>query len=233
MLRVILLLAAAMLFVATAQSHASLLISIGNLDLKPASIGTVNVTVSSSDGSPIDLDAFGFHFAITRASGQGRLEFDPTQNDPFSRANYVFFQNSGDDTPRGQNPLGMVSTTNSPNNTYIGSDFTNDSSNVIVTTSKLLASLTFTDATSLPPTLNSTFQISLIQDINTFFLHDSSTTPVADPFQVVGGLVTFLSPFGSGTAVPEPSSLMMILLGGLPVGIATACKGYRQVWAVG
>ena len=194
------------------------MVSIGDLTLAPGGVGTTDVTVSSSDGTPVNLDSFGFNFQITNVSGQGRLEFTPAQTDPFSNSNYVFYLNSGDNTPPEQTALGTVlDHSNVPNDTYIGSDFTNDGSNANFTGSMLLAHLTFTAATTLPPVLGSTFQVSLIPDINTFFQYDSSTNPTTDSFTVAGGLVSIAS-------VPEPSSLLLAMIGGVPVLFAVARK---------
>jgi hypothetical protein len=222
MTRAMPLIAAAILLAATAPSRADFVVSIGNLVINTGGVGTLDVTLSSSDGTPMKLDSFGFDFEITRVSGEGRLEFTPTQNDPFFSSKYVFYLNSGDNTPAGQTPLGTVSSTKSPNDTNIGSDYTNDSANVSVTSSMLLAHLTFTDATSLPPSPHSTFQVALIRDSNTFFQYDSTTTPVADSFTVVGGLVTI---------VPEPSSLLLVMIGGLVVLIVAGWNSRRGVLA--
>jgi hypothetical protein len=221
MIRNTLLIATFILLATTSSSRAGILVSIGDLALAPGGVGTVDVTVSSSSGQPVQLDSFGFELQIATVSGQGRLEFTPTQTDPFSSPNYVFYQNSGDNTPPGATTLGTVSSTLAPNDTYIGSDFTNDGSNTTFTGPMLLAHLTFTAATTLPPVLGSTFQVSLIPDFNTFFQYDSSTNPMTDSFTVSGGSISISS-------VPEPSSLLLAVIGVIPVLIAVTRKNHRR-----
>jgi hypothetical protein len=221
MTRKTLLIATGILLATTLPSRADLVVSIGNLTVAPGGVGTTDVTVSSSDGHPVSLELFGFDLRISKVSGPGRLEFTPTQTDPFSSSNYVFYHDSADNTPPGQTTLGTVSTTSAPHDTYIGSDITNDGSNISVTSPRLLAHLTFTSATALPAMLGSTFQVSLIPDFSTFFQYDFATTPMSDSYTFVGGLIMIGS-------VPEPSSLILAMIGGVPVLIAVARKGLRR-----
>ena len=64
-------------------------------------------------------------------------------------------------------------TTNVPNDTFIGSDGTDDGRNVSVTADKLLAQLTVSAETVAA---GDTFTVSLLPSFNTFFFDDAFTS---------------------------------------------------------
>ena len=128
---------------------------------------------------------------------------DPQLADPA----YVFFGDSLD-TNAGL-PFGQVSTTVVPRDTFIGGDSTDSGNEVVVTTSRLLASLRVTSATSLPPLPGDTFTLRLIAGSNTFFADNIGTIPFASR----SGTITI-------GAIPEPGSLALLALGMLSIACA-------------
>jgi hypothetical protein len=217
----LLFLVAAALLVDIAPCRADLIVSLGNLDIGLGGVGSLDVMLSSSNSSPVNFDSFGFEFQVSLVSGQGRLQFTPTQVDPFTSTNYVFYGDSGD---QGSTSLGTVSGTSPPANSYIGGDFTNDGNEVAVTNSVLLAHLSFTAATSLPPTLGSTFQVSLIANPADSYFDDGSTP---NRYEVVGGSILVVRPT---LAVPEPSSILLVVVGGLTGLVALGWKRREAFW---
>jgi hypothetical protein len=189
---------------AVSRARADLVITIGDLTLAPGGAGTIDVTITS-DATPVDtLDSFGFEFRIT-GTGPTRLEFTATQPDPFALTNpdYVFLGSSSDQ----QNglTLGSVSTTTVPNDTYIGGDQTGvGGSAVSIVGTKLIAQLSVTTVTSLPPMAGDSFTITLVPGINTDFSSGGSS-------------IGFTSRPGTVlvSAVPEPRSIHLLCLGGL------------------
>jgi hypothetical protein len=187
----------------SSSARAELLITVESKMIQSGQEGDVNVWISSNSGE--SLNNFGVEFRIT-TGGATRLEFvDPQPDSQLTNPSYVFHDNSGDlNTPL---PVGLVSTTTTPNDTFIGGDFTFDGSDVQVTSSPLLlATLRVTSSTALPPAPGNTFTISLIDSLNTFFV--SSTDSLQ--YSSTAGTVTVVA------SVPEPSSFIIA---------AAACGG--------
>jgi hypothetical protein len=129
---------------------ADLIVTISGSTVPAGGAGFVDVFIESDDllfGDP--LSSFGFEFRIT-TGGATRLEFVDPQADPqLTDPNYVFFGDSAaSNTPF---PVGTVSMTSVPNDTFIGGDFTDSGGDVTVTISKLLARLQVTATTASPP----------------------------------------------------------------------------------
>jgi hypothetical protein len=201
MRRPLLLLAAAALGVA-APARADFVVTVPNATVAPGGTVTLDVTIRSTS-TPVDrLDAFGFSFQVT-TTGPTRLAFTPTQPDPFTAPNYVLFGVS-DDQDNGL-PLGTVTTTVTPDDTYVGGDNTPTGvPGVPVAGTELLAHLRLTAATALPPRAGDTFTVSLVNNPSfTFFMNDG----VVIPFTATPGRITV-------AAVPEPAS-RALLCGGL------------------
>jgi hypothetical protein len=203
--------AAIALLIATlpAAASAAYVVSVGNLALAPGGTGLLNVEIQSNSGTGDALNSFGFDFRIT-TSGPTRLQFTPTQVDPFTNSSYVFFNNSLDQLFGV--PLGTVSQQTVPNDKYVGGDGAQSGSVLVGTSQVLLLALRVTAATSLPPALGDTFTISLVNDSSTFFkLGSASISFTSQP-----GTVTIAS-----SSVPEPSSLLQ---GALVAGLALAAR---------
>jgi hypothetical protein len=172
-------------------------VSVGNLALAPGATGSLNVLIQSTSGSGDNLDSFGFDIRIT-TSGQTRLQFTPTQVDPFTNTSYVFFGNSSDQFFGAS--LGTVSQQTVPNDKYVGGDGTMSGSVHVGSTAALLMSLRVTAATAAPPVNGDSFTISLVNDSSTFFKLGSNSIAYTSQ----AGTVTITS----GSTVPEPSSLV-------------------------
>ncbi len=197
----------------TARAEPILQISIGSNNIAAGQSGSVAVYISSNTpGSSIDLDTYNFEFQITTLSGPDHLQFATNQGDPYSDKTYVFYQDSGAEGY----PLGNVSTQGTPNNTYIGGDYTSDGAEVAVGDPMLLTTLTVTTATGLPPVSGDTFLISLIQDSNTYFQDGGMNLN----FTTNPGKIT-VEP---ANFVPEPPSAVMAAM-----ALAGALFGRRMI----
>lgn len=189
-----------------ASASANMVISIDSLTLQAGQAGDVNVWISSDALGGELLNSFGFEFRIATA-GSTRLEFvDPQPDSQLTESNYVFSGNSGDaNVPT---PVGTVSTVVTPNDTFIGGDFTNDFSDVTVSSSPLLlATLRVTADTVLPPGDGDSFTVSLVDGLSTYFA--SNANPSLS-YRSSSGTVTI-----QAAVVPEPSSLLIVASGGV------------------
>ena len=202
----------ALLTLGPASARADLTLTIGNLALTPGGTGTVNVLIASRDGTPVNLNSFGFEFRITTVKGPDRLEFTQSQMSPFAGTSvpYVFQGNSYDQI--NSSPQGMVvAGTSPPSGVYDGFDGTNDGFDVAVGGARLLTELTVTTVTGLPPAVGDSFLISLVSDNSSF----------ADS---LGRNINYTSSGGLVTVVPTPNSAALAGLGGLTTGIICRVK---------
>ena len=198
------LIASAFLLATFTPAQAGLVLTIGNMNLRPGQTGTLDVT-ATSEGLPVRLDTFGFEFKITTLSGPDRLEFTTSQTDPYTNAKpaYVF---ANDRLSQGV-ALGNVSSTGGvPNNTYIGGDSTLSGNDVALGNPSLIAHLTVTTVTGLPPMVGDRFLISLVAGANSYF-EDKSVT-VLD--RSVSGMVSVNS---TVAVVPEPATVVTLSTG--------------------
>lgn len=201
--------ALALLLGLCAPGRADLVITVQDGVIPQAGSGAIDVLIS---GSGDLLSSFNFEFRITTA-GLTRLEFvDPQSDEQLGDASYVFAGNSlaVDDGV----PIGNVSTTSVPNDTFIGGDSTADFGDVPVTSSRLLVRLNLTAVTGLAPVEGDTFTISLVPltspgDLgDASFFVDSAFEPIA--YTSTSGTVT-IGP--AAAVVPEPSTLALALVG--------------------
>jgi hypothetical protein len=220
------------------SAHAELSINIGSTSIAAGGTGTVDVAITMHPGDQLALT--NFTFLITQTSGTGELGFLPTQNDseltssqgsgtPPLPADYLFLGNSFDYS-NGLN-VGNVGTNGIyANNQFVGGDFTNDFSNVSVTspTTFLLARLDLVDQISPIAGAIDTFTIQLVSasgDTNDPSYTTSSPTFFTDNSYINSGLQDFASNSGTVTitaSVPEPTSLFLMILGGTMVLAANA-----------
>jgi hypothetical protein len=203
-----------MVCVCLTPAHADFLISFDpNTFISSGGSGYVNVYISSDAVGGQTLNNTNFEFALSTA-GTTRLEFtnspSPSADPTFANGNYVF---AGDSGAQANNlPLGTASTNTVPNDRFIGGDFTQSGSNVLVTTAaQLLAMLPVTAVTGLPPVGGDTFTISLVPASGSGF---SGNTGFGDSSN---GFFPFTSAAGTITITPEPSALVLV---GAGVGLA-------------
>lgn len=187
---------------AVVPCRADWIVTVGNLSLAQGATGYVDVTIRSDAalGDPLNLASF--QFAIDTL-GVTRLEFVDPQPDPqLADAAYVFAGDSFD--AAFSVPVGTVSTTIVPNDTFTGGDSTLSGSDVVVTTDRLMARLQVTAATALSPGMGDTFSIHLVPGLIT-------------SFESTGGVINYTSIDGTVTIVaspvPEPSAIVLLLMG--------------------
>lgn len=169
--------------------------------------GFIDVMVSSnaSSGSPDLLDAFSAHFLITPVGGavSNGLQFVNLQSDSqLGLGNYVFAGNSL--TPP---PIGSVSTATNTNDTFNGGDATLNAIPVALNNmlSPLLLFRLDLSATLANP--GDQFTIALQPGGGTEFLSDA-----LDSNSDLTFAASSFTPF-TITAVPEPSSAGLMLIG--------------------
>ena len=205
-------------------AQAGFSITTGSITLDQGGSGFVPVMIQSTSGTQ-PLDFVGYQFQITTTSGR-LLEFQdsPFPDPTFGDSGYVFFGNSADQSV--MSGLGFASTTGTPNDTFIGGDFTADGTSVLVpeTPTMLLVNLPVTAVTALA---GDVFTISLVPstdaspmglDGNTGF----SAGGTFAPYDSLPGTVTITQ------GVPEPGGLTLIVLGGLGIFGSTYRRRSRR-----
>lgn len=183
----------------TAGARADLIIEFDNITMPAGGVGSINVFIRSNRTDQIAQ--FNTLFRITRISGEGILEFQPTaQQSPSETAasNYVFHNDSND----------FVSNRDPNTRTELTqSDFASANVEVGVGTinRKLLGRLELVQilpADQIATFAGAKYEVSLIRN-TTFFNMDDYDTRV--PFQAANvGTVTV-------AAVPEPSACLLLL----------------------
>jgi hypothetical protein len=198
-------------FLASKLAHAALLVSIGSTTITPGGTGSIDVTVESDAALGDLLSLFSFEFRIS-TGGPTQLDFSNPQGDSqLGELGYVF---AGDSLAAAFPPVGSVSGSIAPNDTFIGGDATFSGSDVsVLATARLLVRLDFTAATVLPPVAGDSFVVELIAGQTTAF-QDSEFFDVA--YEATTGTVTI---------VPEPSGAVMVLCGLAFVVILQAIRG--------
>lgn len=198
-------------------AHADFIISFDpNTFISSGGSGYVNVYISSDAIGGQTLNNTNFEFALSTA-GSTRLEFNnspPPSSDPtFANSNYVFFGDSG--AQANNFPLGTATTIAVPNDRFLGGDFTQSGSDVLVTsTARLLAMLPVTAITGLPPTGGDIFTISLVPNSGAGGAGLDGNSGFGDSS---GNFFPFTSTSGTITITPEPSALVLV---GTGVGLA-------------
>ena len=203
--RLTVLTVALFLWATIAPAEAGLVVSIGKQNIVEGGTGFVDVTIRSDNLVGDPLTGFGFEFVITPA-GPRTLQFvDPQADLQLAQPDYVFFGNSADLIEG--TPVGVVSSSGGgTNNRFVGGDDTDDVSDMTVMADRLLARLDLTAAQGVAPIAGDVFTITLLRSIFTSF--DSNAGPI--DFTTVPGQVMII-----GSTVPEPSSLVLALLGSL------------------
>jgi hypothetical protein len=189
-------------------ASADLVVSVGDLVLAPGGTGALDVTIRSDAPGGDLVGGVGFQFLIT-TTGPTRLSFAAVQPDSqLTDPDYIFYGDSlAHDT---MSPVGTVSGTNVPGDTFTGLDFTTDGADVTLTGSRLLARLAVTAATAFPPVSGNLFTVSLVPLANaspslsdqTLFTDTALTHLI--PYTSQSGTVTI-----SAVSAPEPSGLVL------------------------
>jgi hypothetical protein len=131
------------------------------------------------------------------------------REDPWFFSVYPSYVSFGDSLDANLSlPVGSVSATFNPNDTFIGGDGTSSGADLLITSARLLARRQVTAVTTLPLALGDTFAITLEPSTNSSFL-DSSLKPIA-----------FRSQPGTASVVPEPASFVLL------------CTGELRLWAL-
>jgi hypothetical protein len=200
--------------------QAGILITTGSITLDEGGSGFVPVMIQSTSGT-LPLDFVGYQFQITTTSGR-LLEFQdsPFPDPTFADSRYVFFGDSADQSI--MSGLGFASTSTTPNDTFIGGDFTADSAtvNIAETPTMLLVDLPVMAVTAVA---GDVFTISLVPsadaspvglDGNTGFSAGGTFLPYAS----LPGAVTI------NQAVPEPGGITILGVGVLSIlGYVIGC----------
>jgi hypothetical protein len=217
-----------------ASARATLMLQVEDATMVSGGPTYVDVMVSSTTGNDV-LDSFGFDFQISTLTGTGAVGFVNPQpadylTDP--KSNYVFLNNSGD--VANSFPVGNVTQTTNANDTYSGGDFTSVSPDVpIGTTPQLLARLEVTgDGGTQTPNPGDTFAVTLepVSSGYTSF-SDSGFNAVVSNVDTspVFGVVTDMSPSDGGSNVPEPSTLVALVSGGVGLCLLQGTRLVRRL----
>lgn len=213
---------------AAGPANAGLIVSVGNLTLTGGSSGTLDVSISGS--GLVSLAGFNAEFLITPLGSAGPLlQFAASQTDPSGATNYVFYGNSSNNN-LGFSPF--LQTTSTKDDTLIVGDSTSNPThpNITVGSNEILATLTVDSAGT--PLTDETFSVSVVS-LSTdplfgtqFFTLDSSLASQMVDYSSTSGTVTISGAAPTG-AVPEPSTLVMMLggaMGGIICGWARKSK---------
>jgi len=196
-----------------------LIITIQGGSIAPNGTAIFDVFIRSST-TGIDSFAFAnYEFAITAVNPtnntSGKLQFASNQPNPSDKANYVFTNLLPG------NPAVMRQGSGPEYLSASGGDFTDPVLNLpldVLNSDKLLTRLQLEHSTPTPGSAIGTYRISLVNNsANTFFLLEDGFTRLAidalSYSEANSGLITI-------TAVPEPSTVMLLSLAGA-VGIGT------------
>ena len=194
-------------------ASAALIIRYGGNSITQGGTGILDVLISSdaAGGTPDLLDSFSGHFQIAPVGGavSNGVQFATVQAESqLGNPAYVF---SGDSLGEGGGiPLGSVLTLVNNNDTYIAGDGTVSGSGMPLSISSGTFLLFRLNLDATLANLGDQFTVSLINDGFTAFQNP-----------VFANLSLDTSSFDANTmtAVPEPSSGIMLLLAALGVGI--------------
>lgn len=187
------------------QAQADLIIQVLDSNIAVNGTGVINVVIRSKVGDTHNVSLVGYDFSIANLGAPvGSLEFLAVQSTTEQAdANYVFkdFQPTGNFSYAVNSPV-----------SYTGGDFTNTpappfAASTVTSSNQLLVRLDVKHvlpANTNPTTANgSTFSISLNDALSQF--QDENGNPIT--FTSISGTATI-------TAVPEPSSLLAVVLAG-------------------
>ncbi len=215
--------------VVPAPANAALILTAEPLTLHangPGSTGRLVVSISSTNGTDL-LDLFGVEFRLTSANSHFLSFVNPPADAQLGNASYIFYGDSAADLAGP--PSGLVSSSLNPDDTYIGGDGTLSGLGVTVQmadplNTKLLVLLDITADNGSGVQAGDIFHLTLVRGPSTYFLGPISS--VGDPpsldFEFTNVPITIT------TVVPEPSSLTLVGVGLLVMGITRVARRDRQ-----
>ena len=206
-----LLLSVSSLLLHPERATAELIITVGNANISQGGTGFVDVFIRSTAPNTDRLDMFGAELRIAAlGGGSEQLAFvSPPTDMHLADSGYLF---AGDSVNQFIGPpAGLVTTTLSLNDTYLGGDGTLSGVGVFVPTiDTLLLRLGLTTLTGNAPTAGDQFAISLVSSGSTFFSDpDLDDLEIGESSTLSGG-ITINPADPSPTEVPEPSSLTLV-----------------------
>lgn len=195
------LLLLAVMLVFCSNANGAIIVSFGGPVTVAAGggIGSIDVFVSSTTGAD-NLDLFSAEFLLTPVGGApiGGLQFGTQLEAQLVDGTYVHAGNSAG------SPIGTVSGGN--NETYIGGDSTADFLGTTLPLSPLNRLLFRLDLTTTTALAGDQYTITLVNDVNTFFLDETFTGLTIDPQSFANsGTINI-----SAAAVPEPGSVILL-----------------------
>lgn len=197
---------------------ADIIVTIGSTDLMAGGAGTLSVMITSDSNDELDL--FDYDFQVTSlGSTLGDLTFSPSQSFSNTTPGYVFESNSGNFAAPsafmdGQRIAGGDEATTTPVFPPFPSTPFNGYDGTVIDRPYLLTRFDLQHDNAF--SINDQFSISLV---SATFLTDV-TSPIFPPGPPTGTPLAFTSNTGlvtvsSAAAVPEPSSLFLVVLGSL------------------
>ena len=198
------------LSVAILPAHADLVFTMSDVSLNAGEAGSIDILINSTSNDT--LFAFGFRLQIESISPEigGSLQFagsltsasTPKQsNSEVLDSNYVFAGNvDASNFTANRSPVDP--------RVFLGSDFTADLQNVVLTTSpRLLARVELQHVTLNPAASSGTYRISLVPSASTLFndADGNDISFVSNTGVLASGLVTV-------SAVPEPAAWCLMLV---------------------
>jgi len=209
------------LLASCSTARAAIIVSFGGPVNVAAGGGTasIDVFVSSSTGTD-NLDLFGAEFLLAPVglSPVGGLQFGTQLEGQLSDGTYVHAGNSAG------SPIGNVSGTN--NETYIGGDSTADFAGTFLPLDPLNHLLFRLDLATTTALAGDQYQLTLVNDGNTFFLDENFSDLSIDGSSFSNfGTINITA---ATAAVPEPGS-MVLCLSGLAAGIVMYRRRHKSL----
>ena len=212
-----------LLGVTSTEAPAELIISLGNATVAANGTGSVDIYATSTNGTDA-IQAFSLDLRIAPVSGtNSTAQFSMTQADPFNHtdflgsSDYVFAGVSQDQDSSPPSPYwSPLNTSNTINDSITGTDTYEGTGSVTISrvSPSYLGTVQF--AVSSDSGTGNQFQVSLLNDNNTYFLTDQDDYGSTLGYTSTGGLVTVLpGRIISPATIPEPSTLTLSALGGL------------------
>jgi hypothetical protein len=202
----LLLLAAGLIWPAIAKSE--LILTVGNATVAQNGTGFVDVYVRSTAANTDLLDFVVAELQITSAGATQLAFLSPANDAHLSSGDYLFHGDSANQLTGP--PAGLVLTTVTTNDTYLGGDGTLSGDGIFVpTVDTLLFRLGVTTLSGEKPVEGDLFTLRVILGSGTgLFTPDLEELTLGDSSRLAG-LIT-IGPASTASEVPEPSSLLLI-----------------------
>ena len=183
----------------TASSSADLIFSLRPVQLTSATTGFVDLVVESDSSVDFNSFLYGINISPVGTAPNGGLFFDTPVTDEASNPDFIFFGNST-----------LLPPTRLPlNQTILGGDFTASGGNVSLAATDGQRLVVRAELGFLPSlTFGDTFSIQLVE--GGFGVNQATPSGAGSPVPfTLGAPVSFT--FGDVAAVPEPSSVAVLL----------------------